>query len=430
MAFTPTITSGMRGTSTGTMYPSTGEEARRLFNVGDILAELVPSETPFLSMMMKFAKQNVDDQDYKYLEHRPAWLDHRQFFAGEARTTTSSAAGEAILNFVVEKTAGGSNNVGFLTKGLVIKVVDVDDKSKWQELIITNVDSQKAIDCKMITNTPGWSIADQDPIFVVGTAFEGGAAKTEPFSDDLSVAWASCQIFKTNLSVTNRSIITKVWGPKDLARIRKDKLREHKVDIGRAFYHSERYSGTAGNPYAAPGSGVQLGTTHPLTTTIGMINACEYATTLGMGGSREFNETMANFTLSTLIDRFEEVFEFGSQRKSAFCGMGVISFFAKMALNEAMLTMKPGRNELGIDVYRLITPAGTLDLYWDPLLRGTYYKGTMVVVDMANVKYIVLRDTALTDVTDVGVDGIEEQYLSDVGLKIQLPETHCVMRFS
>ena len=408
---------------------------RRKFNLGDKIAELTPSETPFLTMLTKMRKVKVNDPDIKYLEHRAHWLDNL--------TYTVSRANSASLNDVSAGTSvsiciKATNTPATTIKaGHVLQVLDVTSTAGLAaNMIVTSVSTKTAsvgnyiITGTLITNSPGWEPAASDKVLRVGSAFAENAAKASFYTDNLETNWASCQIFKTAYGISRTLRKTHLYGGNEYQRIRADKLREHKIDIERALIFGERVGGTKGNPFAAPGStGVLDGSGDPLRFTHGIINAISYGdTNIGIGGTREFNITKANYSYADFIDDMEEIFEYGSMEKVAFCGMGVISFFNKMALNEAQMTISSKDSKFGLKVMSIVTGAGTLNLIWNPLLRGDY-KNYMVVVDMANVELAVFDDTTLeTNVQTPGTDGIEEQYLSDLGLIPKLPETCAVVR--
>lgn len=424
------LTANAKGSVKGILYSD-----RRKFNVSDKIAELTPSETPFLTMLVKAKKRTVNDPDIKDFEHRAHWLDNLTFSASANCTdVTSSKVGATVT---VKLKISNDVNVA-LRSGSMLQILDADASNKFANVLLTgaasldNTASSYVFDGKLVNDTPGFAPAAGDNVLRIGSAFEEGAAKTTGYSDQLETIWASTQIFKTHYSLTNTAVKTDYYAGSEYQRIRADKLREHKIDIERTLLFGARVGSASANPFSAPGSGTLLGSTHPLRTSHGIVNAITYGdTNIGIGGSREFNNTMATYSYSDFIDDMEEVFEYGSPRKAFFCGMGVISFFQKMAMDEAMLTIETSTSSFGLDVYTVKTPAGMLDLVWNPLLRGSSYKNFGVVVDMANVDVGVFRPTSLEmNVQTPGTDGIEEQYLSDLGLVVRLPETHSIFRFS
>ena len=109
-------------------------------------------------------------------------------------------------------------------------------------------------------------------------------------------------------------------------------------------------------------------------------------------------------------------------------------------------------NSVGADQYRLdvnnipgnfghtVTKVSTIfgDLHFvaEPLLRGMW-EDYSIAIDMSNVAYRPLagngisRDTFIeTNVQDNGIDGRQDQIITEAGLEISLPETHAVLKFS
>ena len=90
----------------------------------------------------------------------------------------------------------------------------------------------------------------------------------------------------------------------------------------------------------------------------------------------------------------------------------------------------------GHNVTVVNTIFGNLHFVSEPLLRGPW-EDYCVAVDLKNVAYRPLvgngvsRDTFIeTNVQDNGVDGRQDQIITEGGLEISLPETHAVLKFS
>ena len=90
----------------------------------------------------------------------------------------------------------------------------------------------------------------------------------------------------------------------------------------------------------------------------------------------------------------------------------------------------------GHSVTMVNTIFGNLHFVAEPLLRGPW-EDYCVAVDMKNVAYRPLvgngisRDTFIeTNIQDNGVDGRQDQVITEAGLEISLPETHAVLKFS
>ena len=79
---------------------------------------------------------------------------------------------------------------------------------------------------------------------------------------------------------------------------------------------------------------------------------------------------------------------------------------------------------------------GSLHFVQEPLLRGPW-EDYAIMIDMKNVAYRPLvgngvsRDTFVeTNVQDNGVDGRQDQIITEAGLEISVPETHAILKFS
>jgi len=421
-----------------TNLPASMYSDRRKFDLSNYIAELTPAETPFLSLLSKISKEVVHDPDVKVFEHRSAFVDGHTFYvsmaAGYLQGNIASVAGTTYASkLYYQKTDHANDAVSCLTGGELIQIIDTDDVSKTAQLLLIGTPGVKSCSVKLIgPGTQGFLFAAGDPILVIGKAFEEGSAKAAGYVDELETTWHSTQIFKTFYKITNTMKATSTWGGDEYARLRAEKAKEHKILIERNLIFGRRLSGTVANPFAAPGTGALAGSTYPLRTTNGIFPVCDYAATIqSYAGSRSFKKSKSTYTFSDWMDDMEEKFEFGAQKKYTFCGMGYVSFFNKMSLDEGAMQITPVQKIFGIDVNELVSPAGREVLVWDPLLRGTYYKDQGATVDLNNIALIVLngRDTSLeTGIQTPGSDCQEDQYLTECGLKILLPETHSVTR--
>ena len=93
------------------------------------------------------------------------------------------------------------------------------------------------------------------------------------------------------------------------------------------------------------------------------------------------------------------------------------------------------QSEFGVNVTRISTLYGNLNLVMEPLFRNQH-QNTAIMIDLNNVAYRPLegngvsRDTQIiTNVQGDGVDGRKDMILTEAGLEISLPETHTVLQF-
>ena len=437
MAFTPSITEGARGTAQTNLL--NGISSRRGFSFAEQITQLVPNAAPFVSTLLQYKRKSVNDPDHKYQEHRPAWLDNRYVELNGALACSATYAGKTFDN------AGGDpatiTNSAWLVdtantapdQRYIFQLVDADDSSKFCNFLMTLVTSGTEIDLIQLTDTPGFDGAAGDKLHIIGTCFAEGTNKTTATYDLVDVRWASCQIFKTLVQASRTTMKTWVAGGNEWDRLHSEMAIMHKVDMERDFMFGSRSintadQGTANNPWGAPVAtalaGGSVGTaTLPVRTSISIQQAAHWVdSAYCMGGSRVFNNTMSSYTYNDFIDDMEELFEFGGESRYAFGGRGVLSFLNKMALDSHSITISPGANEAGVNFKKFITPHGDVNFVTHPLFRGDYAR-KMFAVDMNNIELMVFDPTFVeTGVHTPGYDGQEDQYLSDMGLIIHLPE--------
>jgi len=149
------------------------------------------------------------------------------------------------------------------------------------------------------------------------------------------------------------------------------------------------------------------------------------------------------------LDAMEDFFapESGnSGNKLVLASRKIITYLNKLG-NGSFLNNSVGSSQYRLDVQSVPgafghtvtmvnTIFGNLHFVAEPLLRGPW-EDYCVAVDMKNVAYRPLagngvsRDTFIeTNVQDNGVDGRQDQIITEAGLEISVPETHAILKFS
>lgn len=373
-------------------------------------------------------------------EHEAPWLDRRFYLDATAQTWSATDAGGTLTSQPVQATVDGSDSVGWLVPGLEVLIWDTADSQRIRAIVTAVSSDQKQADFRALSTawTATDSVADNDPIWNIGSAFEEGSGAAEPTSDELTLAYGSTQIFKNAFAVTNTLQATHLFGGEELARLRAQKENEHKMDIERMLVFGER----KGN--RATAAAHLMGTTHNIRTSDGFIACMEYMD--GLSDSWDhymYSITMSTYTFDSFVDDMAEVFEYGSDTKLALCGSGVLGYFSKLGssgfLNESQvrITLEPGAEVFGVKIQKLITPHGTLVLTPEKILRGGSadgnYQNYMMVVDLPNVSIRPLkgRDTHMeTAVQNNDEDLIKDQFLTETGFALKNPKTHSLWIFS
>ena len=446
------------GTGNGANF--TGESldnTRRLFNFGDRVAELAPQQSPFFVYLSKVAKKATNDPVFKFLEQRHQW-QRRNMQVNTAASAMTAAIGADMgqhLQLKCGYDAYGKLQANtaptFLTGGMVI-AVKADDGSVYR----IKIDEDATISTHGTDGTNGYAQIDNTEATVVGTAlsstvfgednaaqvvgsaFAEGTANPGGWEDKLFDREGYTQIFKTGMNIfTGTSLATEYRGIKnEFQRIWQDKLMEHKMDIEQAMLFGVGSVDVDGTIGGTPNTGSPLRTSWgvvPYTEQYGKVYAMSYASS----GYDAFLDAMEDFFAPESGN---------SGNKLVLASRKVITYLNKLG-NGSFMNNSVGSSQYRLDVANVPgsfghnvtvvnTIFGNLHFVAEPLLRGPW-EDYAVAVDMKNVAYRPLvgngvsRDTFIeTNVQDNGVDGRQDQVITEAGLEISLPETHAILKFS
>jgi len=260
----------------------------------------------------------------------------------------------------------------------------------------------------------------------------------------------SCQIFKTPLQVTGTLQAAVLRGESsELARLRRIKAQEHKMQKEKAFLFGKRLGGTGldlqdgstSDSFADGGRTDANG--NLIRSTYGIVSALEQygSSSSSVDYQNIFTVSEASYSYGQFVDDMEKVFQYVPEVgvKRAFVGAGALGYWSKMA-GDSGLAGNSGwsvnlgdmkRDSLGFNYRVLETPHGMLQLIPTPALRNQYNK-YMVVVSDENLFHAQYRPSMYQAniKTDNAFDGVKDQYMSDEGLGIQLIESHSLFKIT
>jgi hypothetical protein len=448
------------------------DSTRRKFNFGERVAELAPMQSPFFVYLSKVAKKATNDPVFKFLEQRHQW-QRRNFLVqtgdtladGGAITANGSATLAADEDLVLHckydefGKISSSSPCNFILPGDVI-ALKADDGEVYRFKVsedaaftsstssysatspavaqvhhdtngVTTINAEACIALQDVPQDTVLSAGNQGQ--VIGSAWAEGTDSPIGWEDKLFDREGYCQIFKTGMNIfSGTALATEYRGiANEFQRIWQDKLMEHKMDIEQAMLFG--YGGSSNEASA---------TTAPVRYSWGMV---PYTNTYG----KVYNMSYASSGYDAFLDAMEDFFapEGGnSGNKLVLASRKVITYLNKLGAGSFM------NNSIGSSQYRLDvqnvpgafghqvtmvnTIFGNLHFVAEPLLRGPW-EDYCVCVDMKNVAYRPLsgngvsRDTFIeTNVQDNGIDGRQDQIITEAGLEISLPETHAILKFS
>ena len=440
------------------------DDTRRKFNFGERVAELAPIQSPFFVYLSNVAKKATNDPVFKFLEQRHQW-QRRNFEIHTTFTAAEEFAVDEVLNDTQDivftckydeygKIAAASE-CSFLLPGQVI-ALKADDGVVYYLQISSSATVATGTSPTLAGTTIGHDTDDNKTTIeglaltaigkaipnatvftagnkcqVVGSAWAEGTDSPLGWEDKLYDREGYCQIFKTGMNIfSGTALATEYRGiTNEFQRIWQDKLMEHKMDIEQAMLFG---MGASSNETGGTPTRYSWGIL-PYTESYGKV----------------YNMSYSSSGYDAFLDAMEDFFapESGnSGNKLVLASRKVITYLNKLGsgsfLNNSVgssqyrLDVKTIPGAFGHTVTMVNTIFGNLHFVAEPLLRGPW-EDYCVAVDMKNVAYRPLvgngisRDTFIeTNVQDNGVDGRQDQIITEAGLEISVPETHAILKFS
>lgn len=428
-------------------------ERRDFYLRPNVVKELWTDITPFTTILANKGEVKVSDTDYKLFEHRSGFI-HQELMLNDATPAVWTDVGGvggpgSTTTQIVDGIVGLSGAIDSYMLGLEVEIfADAAGKANYAThkgvAVITAVDAGagtitlKALGNPYAADNLCTVPLDDDHFYVIGNIQGVGTEAPEAYSDELEVVFNSPQIFKTAVEVDGDLYEAALRGySNELARLRLEKNKEHKLQIERALLFGVRMGGTG----LVGGDSHQYGHTtnaagKSLRSTMGVISAINRYGTASGDKQNKFTVD-GNYAFSNFVDDCEKVFQYipTSGEKIAFCGPTALSYWSKVDAAAGFAT-KSGfsvqlarmeRDSMGYNFRRLETPHGVIRLVPAPVLRGPYAR-TMVVVDQDDLDLTMYRaDKFQANIkTENAYDGVKDNYFSDKGVAMTMIEKHSV----
>tara|TARA_R100001460_G_scaffold23732_6_gene47790 strand:+ start:23666 stop:24970 length:1305 start_codon:yes stop_codon:yes gene_type:complete len=416
--------------SSGVLYT----DRRDFYIRPNIVKELWTDVTPFTTVVANQSTiSGMADPTFKMFEHRNPWV--KQKFQIDTVIANGAMPADNIESGNVTISGAEGIELGDNIVGLELEVFSSTDVPKFK-CVVTTRNNDGTIKFKLLEDKGSHALANSDYAMVIGSAFGEGTNSPTAWSNDLSVVYNQCQIFKTPIEVTGTLLEASLRGEsKELARLRDMKSQEHKIQKERAFLFGSNLAGIKASFSDLEALGDASGNT--LRTTMGIIPALnQHGNTTGYE-QNVFASSDVD-TYAEFVDAMEKIFQYvpTSGMKRAFVGAGALGYWSKMGGNAGSFAGDSGwtvnlgdmkRDALGFNYRVLETPHGMLQLIPTPVLRGPYNKHMLIVSDenLFHAQYRRPQFQASIQANDY--DGVKDQYMSDEGIGISLIESHALM---
>jgi hypothetical protein len=358
--------------------------------VGSKIFYLDPSANPFTLLTERAGSKTTNNPRYEWYEKalRPK---NTQINNGAGYT-----AGEA-----------GAHTVD---DGLVFQVGDIVYIPATGEVVRVSASTSTTVTfgTRGIGSTSATAVADNDDLFVIGSANVEGADVGIPDEWGETQKYNLTQIFRRPFGASRTREATDSYFGKPRPRLRAEKGIEHAIDIERAFMFGYRDEVSSGNSvWRTTGGFTEFATENPL----------------DLSG--------ASLAEPDLEGWLEDVFAHTASGDSRviFASAQVITAFDQMAADKVRLV--PSDKTYGISVKQYMTGHGTLNLVKHRLLEfGLGGDGPGDEAYVVDPKMLTMRTLAgastklLVDRQGPGVDGWVDEYLTECGLQLTNPEVH------
>lgn len=428
-------------------------DRRRLYNFSDRIAELAPEESPFFVYLSKTAKLPTDDSLFRYLEDRTKInYTSREFLLKGDQDSGAVQAANDTVSFTVDTPDGAA--VDFLVKGMVFAVRTLGDTATdatYANIVVRveNAPTQNASDTtftgKIIsvssTATDANKLLDDKRCQIIGTAYGEGTGSPDVFSDSMEDNYGYTQIFKTAAEISNTAYATQLRGvSNEFERVLAQKMREHKIDMERAFLFNQKARDNQGIQYSEGLVGHII-----KNSTVVDASASGAAKNLSYSSGKAYFKTYATseLTYDALLADFEVLFDparGGSNERLALASLPAITYFNKMGNGgfadnatvdtQYRMNMDELSGQFGHQLMEINTVHGSVYLVKEPLFRG-HSSGLLCMADMSKLYYRPLvgnginRDTqVMTNVQGPDEDLRKDMILTEAGLEVCLPESH------
>lgn len=264
-------------------------------------------------------------------------------------------------------------------------------------------------------------LSDCDRLEIIGNANAEGAVIPEAISYSPTKYYNYTQIFRTPLSLTRTAMKTRLRTGDALKEMRREALEIHGMEIEKSLL------------YGLPTEDTDTVTGQPMRTTMGLINYIQtyssetwfnYATESGS------SDWPSDIAVNWMEEKMEQIFRYGSRERWAFCGSTALLGIQQNVRHSGTMNIEPGVTEFGTKVTTLLSAFGTLHCQIHPLFSfSSANQKRMVIFDPANLKerYIdktqLKKDKDLTNGGATAMDGIKDEYLTEMGLELHHPAT-------
>jgi hypothetical protein len=372
---------------------------RRDIDISSEISYLLPEATPFLTILMRASKVKTGSVEFVwYDKDAPSWWTKIDSSYIDSATTIE-VTDASFLNpkDIIKNTVTGE----------VMFVSAVDTSVSPNELTVIR---EYGYDSVASTGTQAAaSNGEDDNIMKLGNAMEENSLSPDGHATQPSKNFNYVQTFRTPFdSSADNQAEGKEVGPDTRARLRKEQLIEHRIDIERQLMFGERNEVIdADNKIRRMTGGVTQ-----------FINSNSYDIATENDGILTEQE-WENFC--------EMGLNWGSKRKLFLTSPRVGSIINQFASGRIETTS--GDDMYGMRLARYISFHGDVVIATTKLFENEY-QSTGLMLDIGNISFRPFdgKDSTLkANIQENDRDGWKDEYMTKAGLQVELDKTHAIL---
>lgn len=259
------------------------------------------------------------------------------------------------------------------------------------------------------------AITAGDRIVMVASAFGEGSYAAQPIHYDQSLHRNYCQIFKKSTKNTLTNEATKYYGNVNkLAEQKKILFDQYLLEKSRAYLVGRRSAilDKITSGYGARDDSQIVRTTDGLESFI---------------STNRFVVTKSTFSYEKFMEFIKNIYEYGGDERLFVCNPAMMLKIQQVLKSDSQthIEISPKTKEFGIDIRRILTFAGSMDLLIDRTMGDIYSNPVGFALETAYLEEMVLRaDKWEENIQQPGWDFRMDQIIGEAGLKVMLEKRH------
>lgn len=371
---------------TGSRGPENIRSERVKIEMADKISSYMPDAAPLTTFTSRLRdKRTVEN-------YRFDWLESDEY-PRELELTANSAIADLTLSVTAGDEARVAANYVLMNQRTGEQVL-VGSTSSGVVTVTRDIGGQGEADM----------VAGDVLVFTRPVYEDGADVGTSKSTKDVA-KFNYTEIIRTPFSFTRRDAKTALFAGKDPMTERKKQAIEHKKSIEHAFFFGQRNAITGTHIRSFTGGlnywiqSNQWDVTGVQVTERAFDEVLEEAMRWGSGGNQKGNGLKYLFASSRWITE--------------------LNWFAK-----GKVEYRPLDETIGFGCMEYLSPHGRVRIIKTPILDYNN-QGDAYLLDLNHIRYVAFDDTVLEkDRGGNGVDGSTEEYISDVGLQVELEAAH------